>query len=71
MSLGDDYLEYPHRRRGMDHDRYDWSILFRRPKIEWPNGAKLALWVVPAPTLPSCSSIRNARNLSIAKTSRG
>ncbi len=48
MSLGDDYLEYPRRRPGMDHDRYDWSILFRRPKIEWPNGAKVALWVVPA-----------------------
>ena len=48
MGLPDDYLKYPHRRPGMDHDRYDWSILFRRPKVSWPNGARVALWVVPA-----------------------
>ncbi len=48
MSLPDDYLDYPRRRRGMDHDRYDWSILPRRPKVAWPGGARLALWVVPA-----------------------
>ena len=48
MNLPDEYLHYPHRSHGMDHDRYDWSILPRRKKIEWPNGARIALWIVPA-----------------------
>jgi hypothetical protein len=38
------YLQYPRRRHGMDHDRYDWSMLPRRPPVQWPGGA-LALWV--------------------------
>lgn len=41
-----DYLTYPYRRPGMDHDRYDWSILDERPRVEWPGGAHLALWVL-------------------------
>ena len=48
MTLPDDYLKYPKRGYGMDHDRYEWSILQKRPKIAWPNGARIALWVVPA-----------------------
>ena len=48
MVLPDDYLEYPRRRYGMDHDRYDWSILPRRPKVVWPGQARLALWIIPA-----------------------
>lgn len=48
MALPDGYLSYPHRKRGMDHDFYDWSILFRRPRVEWPGGARVALWVVPS-----------------------
>jgi len=47
MSLSDDYLRYPRRRLGMDHDRYDWSILFRRRPLRWPGDARVALWVVP------------------------
>ncbi len=38
-------LAYPMRRYGMDHDRYDWSMLADRPAIQWPGGKKLALWV--------------------------
>jgi peptidoglycan/xylan/chitin deacetylase (PgdA/CDA1 family) len=45
MSLGPEHLEYPRRRHGMDHDRYAWAITQRRP-IEWPNGARVALWIV-------------------------
>jgi peptidoglycan/xylan/chitin deacetylase (PgdA/CDA1 family) len=45
MPLEPAYLEYPRRRYGMDHDRYEWSILPRRPKVQWPNGARIALWV--------------------------
>lgn len=48
MSLPDDYLQYPLRRYGMDHDRYDWSMLPRRKPVAWPDGARVALWIVPA-----------------------
>ena len=45
MALDPSYLEYAHRGRGMDHDRYDFSMLKGRPPVFWPGGAKLALWV--------------------------
>ena len=45
MPLPDDYLRYPERRRGMDHDRYAWSDLFSRPRVTWPGGARIALWI--------------------------
>jgi peptidoglycan/xylan/chitin deacetylase (PgdA/CDA1 family) len=48
MPIPDDYLQYPRRRYGMDHDRYDWSILPQREKAAWPGGARIALWVVAA-----------------------
>ncbi|MDP6343304.1 MAG: polysaccharide deacetylase family protein, partial [Alphaproteobacteria bacterium] len=32
---------------GMDHDRYDWSVMFERQPVTWPNGARVALWVIP------------------------
>lgn len=46
MPLPDDYLDYPARRHGMDHDRYDWSDMFARKPIVWPNGARIALSIV-------------------------
>ena len=45
MSLDNEYLEYPKKRYGMDHDRYNWSILQERPAINWPSHKKLAIWV--------------------------
>lgn len=45
MALDDSFLEYPRRQYGMDHDRYDWSMLSQRPPVTWPGGARLALWV--------------------------
>jgi len=45
MALNKKFLEYPMRRKGMDHDLYDWSMLSNRPKVSWPNKAKLAVWV--------------------------
>lgn len=48
MSVPADYLKYPHRRYGMDHDRYPWSMLPERKKIAWPGGARVAVWIVPA-----------------------
>lgn len=29
------------------HDRFDYSPIARRPPLRWPNGARLALWVIP------------------------
>ncbi len=48
MTIPDSYLQYPQRRHGMDHDRYAWSMLPRRKPVAWPDGARVALWVVPA-----------------------
>ena len=48
MSVPAEYLKYPLRRYGMDHERYDWSMLPRRKPVVWPNGATVALWVIPA-----------------------
>ncbi len=45
MAMNDSYLAYPMRRRGMDHDRYEWSMLHERKPVQWPGGKKLALWV--------------------------
>lgn len=45
MTLDKSYLEYPNRRQGMDHDLYDFSMLDRRKPVQWPNGAKMAVWV--------------------------
>ena len=44
-NLGKNYLEYPHRSYGMDHNRYEWSMLTDRPKTSWPGGKSLALWL--------------------------
>ena len=44
-----EYLTYPHRRYGMDHDFYTWSIINDRPPVQWPDGARVAMW--PAITL--------------------
>jgi allantoinase len=43
--ISDDYLKYPKRRYGMDHDWYEWSMLSGRKPIRWPGGARVALWV--------------------------
>ena len=48
MTMPVDYLTYDKRRHGMDHDRYAWSQLHTRPKVVWPNDARIALWIVPA-----------------------
>jgi len=45
MTLDKKFLEYPQRHYGMDHQRYDWSMLSDRPSVKWANGKKLALWV--------------------------
>ncbi|MGB3071048.1 MAG: polysaccharide deacetylase family protein [Ottowia sp.] len=47
-NLPENYLDYPLRRYGMDHERYEWSMLPQRPPVAWPQQARVALWVVPA-----------------------
>lgn len=46
MSLPPDYLRYDSRRAGLDHDWFGHQSVFTRPPIRWPNGAKIALWIV-------------------------
>lgn len=48
MTLGSDAFDYPVRRYGMDHDRYDWSLLQRRSRVDWPDGKRIALWITVA-----------------------
>ena len=43
MALDREHLEYPHRSYGMDHERYDWSMLSQRQPVTWPGDAGLAL----------------------------
>jgi allantoinase len=45
MKLEEEYMQYPLRRYGMDHERYEWSMLTDRKSVGWPRGKKLALWV--------------------------
>ena len=46
MTLDPSYLLYPRRRRGMDQDLYEWSNMFTRPPIAWPNGKLVLTWLV-------------------------
>jgi peptidoglycan/xylan/chitin deacetylase (PgdA/CDA1 family) len=52
MSLDPAYLEYPKRRRGMDHDRYAWSNLFQRAPLSWPQGQVAVAIVVSLEWFP-------------------
>ncbi|MFN3945148.1 MAG: polysaccharide deacetylase family protein [Allosphingosinicella sp.] len=62
MSLDPSYLDYPARRRGMDHQLYPYSSLFDRPPVAWPGGARVALWCVVSlewfPLTPSDTPFR-------------
>ena len=62
MTLPDDYLRYPLRRRGMDHDLYAAERLHERTRPSWPDGAPVALWVTVQlerfPLLPNAEGPR-------------
>jgi len=47
VTLPQSYFDYPFRRPGMDHERYPYSNLFKRQPMQWPGGARVALWIVP------------------------
>ena len=53
--LSDDYLKYPNRGHGMDHDRYPWSQLHERPNVTWPNGARSIYFRDPAGNSLECA----------------
>ncbi len=46
MTLDPSYLLYPQRRHGMDQDLYEWSNMFTRPPIAWPNGKSVVTCLV-------------------------
>lgn len=46
MSIPKDYLSYPKRGYGQDHDFYDWRLSTNRPKIKWRGGAKVAVSLI-------------------------
>ena len=31
----------------MEHNRFDYSAIIDRPRLSWPNGARVAVWVIP------------------------
>ena len=39
------YLDYPWRRRGLDHDRFLHRNLPQAKPTAWPGKARVALWV--------------------------
>jgi len=43
--LPEDYLYYPARRRGMDHEIYPFRALPKAQPVTWPNGARIALCI--------------------------
>jgi allantoinase len=46
MPLPDTYLSYPHRTRGNDQDRYDWTARNARTPMSLPGGAAVAALIV-------------------------
>ncbi len=70
MSLDPAYLEYPHRRAGMDHALYPYSNLFTRPPIAWPDGKSVAIWPVISlewfPIVPSDTPFRAPGHMQTA-----
>ena len=43
--MSDELLSYSHRHYGMDHERYEWSMLQDRAPVAWPEDKPLALWI--------------------------
>lgn len=43
--IGPAYFDYPHRAKGLDHDRFDRRYLRDLPNRLWPDGSRLKLWI--------------------------
>jgi len=51
--LPEDYLKYPNRKYGQDHDFYEWRLSSDRTKLKWDGGAKVAIcFIVPLEFFP-------------------
>jgi allantoinase len=46
MSLPPDYIRYPKRGRGLDHEWFQYRSLPRSKSVTWPSGKRLALFVM-------------------------
>lgn len=70
MSLDPAYLDYPRRKRGMDHDLYAWSNLFDRKPVTWQHGRPLSVaFVVNVewfPIVPSDTPFRAPGHMQTA-----
>lgn len=70
MTLDPGYLEYPHRRQGMDHALYPYSNLFTRPPVAWPDAKSVAIWPVISlewfPIVPSDTPFRAPGHMQTA-----
>ena len=52
-TLPKDYLKYPDRKYGQDHDFYNWRIADDRMKLAWKGRAKVAIcFIVPLEFFP-------------------
>ncbi|WP_417598998.1 polysaccharide deacetylase family protein [Pararhodobacter oceanensis] len=40
-----EYFDYPHRKKGLDHTRFERRYLRDLPQVNWPDGSQLKLWV--------------------------
>jgi allantoinase len=45
VTLDPDYLDYPHRHLGYDHELYAYSPMPKRAPIRWPQGKAVATWL--------------------------
>lgn len=53
MRMPEEYLKYPKRAYGQDHDFYDWRLAKDRQKVKWEGGAKVAVcFIVPLEFFP-------------------
>jgi allantoinase len=70
MTLDPSYLQYPKRRRGYDHDLYDWSAIHERKPIIWPGGKSVAVWACVSlewfPIIPSDTPFRAPGHMQTA-----
>jgi peptidoglycan/xylan/chitin deacetylase (PgdA/CDA1 family) len=46
MTLPPDHLRYERRRAGLDHQWFEHRSLYARQPVQWPGGARIALWIV-------------------------
>jgi allantoinase len=59
-----DRLDYPHRRRGLDHEWFVHESTFKRAPLVWPEGKRVALWIlVPIEFFPLDAPMQPVRPL--------